>query len=67
MTVMRAHVEGLQAHRNLLSPRSRTTIDTVATALAGSLPARIAALRHTGLHRQTWSETLLFRCWFLIG
>ena len=67
MNVMRAHVAGLQAHRALLSPRGNVMVDAVAAGLAGGVPARIAALRKYELRRQTWAETLLFRCWFLIG
>ena len=66
MKVFRAHVAALQAQPNLLSPSASQTLNTVATALAGGPAAKITALR-LNLRRQTWSETWLFRIWFMVG
>lgn len=67
MRVLRAHVAALQAQPELLSPSARSTIDSLAAALAGGIPLRLRALREHCLLRQTRAETWLFRCWFLIG
>ncbi len=66
MKVFRAQVAALQAQPSLLSADSRQMLDVVGAGLAGGLVPRLRALR-TGLRRQTWAETALFRCWFLIG
>ena len=66
MAVFRAHVAALQAQPGLLSPESRRILDMVAAGLSGGVPAKLKALTQ-GLRRQTWAETMLFRCWFLVG
>lgn len=65
MQVFRAHVAALQAQPGLLSPEGRRTIDAVARGLSRG-PLRRMVLGHR-LRRQTWAETLLFRCWFMAG
>ena len=65
MQVFRNHVAALQAQPGLLSPEGRRTIDAVARGLSRG-PLRRVVLGHR-LRRQTWAETLLFRCWFLVG
>lgn len=66
MAVFRSHVAALQAQPDLLSPASRRTLEIVASGLSGGFPAKLRALAQ-GLRRQTWAETMLFRCWFLVG
>ena len=67
MTVLREHIAALLAQPELISERARVELATLDRALRGGFWYRLAALRTPGLYRQTWSETLLFRCWFLIG
>ncbi len=67
MTVLREHIAALLAQPELISERARAELATLDQALRGSAAQRFAALHMPGLHRQTWPETLLFRCWFLIG
>jgi hypothetical protein len=66
MGVFRAHVAGLLAHPDCLSPEARVMLDAVAKGLAGGPLDRAVVFGH-GLRRQTWAETMLFRCWFLAG
>jgi len=67
MNVLRCNVDALLAQRHLLSPEAARTLDIVQAGLQGGMRQRLRALRLFGLERQTWPETLLFRCWFLIG
>ena len=67
MTVLREHVAALLAQPELISERARIELASLDRALRSSPWRRLAALRMPGLRRQTWPETLLFRCWFLIG
>ena len=67
MKVMRAHVEALQAQPGLMSASAAMTVGAVAGGLTGGFRQRWAVLRRERLLRQTWAETCLFRCWFLIG
>jgi glycosyltransferase involved in cell wall biosynthesis len=67
MTVLREHIAALLAQPELISERARAELATLDRALRSGFWHRLAALRTPGLHRQTWPETLLFRCWFLIG
>jgi glycosyltransferase involved in cell wall biosynthesis len=67
MTVLRQHVAALLDQPELLSERARADVATLDRALSSGWRHRFAALRLPGLYRQTWPETLLFRCWFLIG
>lgn len=66
MAVFRDHVQALQAQPALLSAESRRTLDAVAAGLAGGPWRRLHALPQV-LRRQSWAETMLFRCWFLLG
>jgi hypothetical protein len=67
MGVLRHNVAALAAQPNLLTAQARREVAVVHRALNGGLWRRLAALRLPGLVRQTWAETMLFRCWFLIG
>jgi len=66
MRVLRDHVAALRAQPHLLSPEAAAALDILDRGLHGRLRHRAAALRLSGLTRQTWQETLLFRWWFLI-
>jgi len=67
MTVLRANVAALLAQPELLSDKARADVAAIEQALQGGLWRRWAVLRMPGLERQNWAETILFRCWFLIG
>lgn len=67
MRVFRQHVAALDAQSHLLSPQARRDLAAIQLALRGGLLDRAAVLRIPGLRRQTWHETLLFRCWFILG
>ncbi len=67
MNVLRCHVAALRDHPDLLSPDAAAALDVVQAGLQGGLAQRLAALQRCTLSRQTWQETLLFRCWFLVG
>jgi hypothetical protein len=67
MTVLRANVAALLAQPELLSDKARADVTAIERALQGGLRRRWAVLRMPGLERQNWAETILFRCWFLIG
>lgn len=67
MRLFREHIAALHAHSHLLSPQARRDLAAIQLALRGGLFDRAAALRMSGLRRQTWHETLLFRCWFMFG
>lgn len=67
MSVLRQHVAALAAQQNLLSEQARRDVAVVDSALNGGFFHKLAALRTVGLQRQTWIETLVFRCWFILG
>jgi hypothetical protein len=67
MGVMRQHVAALAAQPHLLTSKAHQEVTTLDRALRGGWRMRLAALRLAGLRRQTWAETLVFRCWFLMG
>jgi hypothetical protein len=67
MTVLRGHVAALLAHPELLSAEARRVLPILDRALRSGPLGRARALRLPGLNRQTWSETMLFRWWFLVG
>jgi glycosyltransferase involved in cell wall biosynthesis len=67
MSVLRQNVAALAAQPDLLSPDARRQVQRLNRALQGGVMRRVGALGLPGLYRQTWSETLLFRVWFLIG
>ena len=67
MTVLRGHVAGLQAQPALLTADNQAKLDVIAAGLGRTPLRRLRALSTAGLVRQTRSETLLFRLWFLVG
>jgi glycosyltransferase involved in cell wall biosynthesis len=67
MRLFRQHVDALAARADILAPQPRAALDSIERALRGGILARAGVLRMPGLRRQTWYETLLFRCWFLLG
>jgi glycosyltransferase involved in cell wall biosynthesis len=67
MGMLRQHVAALRDQPHLLAPAARAQVEELDRALRGGFRARLRALRMPGLYRQTWSETLLFRLWFLFG
>ena len=67
MGVLRGHVHALRAQPHLLSQDAAPVLEVLHRGLHGGPRQRLAALRLPGLSRQTWQETLLFRCWFMIG
>ena len=67
MRVLRGHISALRAQPHLLSDEAAEALEVLDTALQSRFRQRMRALRLGGLTRQTWPETLLFRCWFLIG
>ncbi len=67
MDLFRGHVAALEAHAGLLTPQARAELAAIRRALAGGSLGRARALAMPGLRRQTWYETVLFRCWFLLG
>ena len=67
MRMLREHIAALRAQPHLLTGHALAELAVLDEALRGAPGRRLAALRMPGLHRQTWPETLLFRCWFLIG
>ncbi len=67
MNVLRCHVAALREQPDLLSPDAAAALDVVEAGLQGGMTQRLAALQRCTLSRQTWQETLVFRCWFLVG
>ena len=67
MRVLRDNVEALASQPHLLTGAAGRDVATLKAALSGGLRSRIAALRIAGLVRQTWIETMVFRCWFILG
>lgn len=67
MTVLRQHVAALAAQPHLLTDQARHDVAILDAALRGGLHRRFAALRMAGLTRQSWIETMVFRCWFILG
>jgi len=68
MNVLRQHVAALHRQPGLLTECAARDVAALHHALQRrSIPARLHALRLPGLVRQTWPETLVFRCWFLVG
>ncbi len=67
MNVLRQHLAALLAQQDLISETARPVVVQLQRALEGSLRQRVAVLRMRGLRRQNWSETVIFRLWFLIG
>jgi glycosyltransferase involved in cell wall biosynthesis len=67
MSVLRQNVAALAAQPDLLTEQARRDVAAVPRALNGGVRRRLMALRMPGQVRQTWSQTMVFRCWFLIG
>ena len=67
MGVLRGHVSALRAQPHLLSEEAAGALEVLDIALQSRFRQRMRALWLGGLTRQTWPETLVFRCWFLIG
>jgi hypothetical protein len=67
MAMLRQHVAALEAHQYLLTATARGQLTVIDRALRGGMLARLRAIRMPGLHRQTWLQTVVFRCWFLLG
>jgi glycosyltransferase involved in cell wall biosynthesis len=67
MAKLRAHVAALADQPHLMAAPARRELAVIAHSLARGPVARLKALRLPGLRRQTITETLLFRLWFLAG
>ena len=67
MTILREHIKALLDQPDLITDRARADLAQLDRALHSGTWQRLAVLRMPGLQRQTWPETLLFRCWFLMG
>jgi len=67
MAQMRRNVVALDAQRHLLTPQAGQQVDVIKAALAGGVLHRLHVLRVGGLCRQTRSEQMLFRLWFMFG
>lgn len=67
MHVLRQNVAALAQQPHLLNAQARQEVAILDTALRSGFIRRLAALRLDGLHRQTWIETMVFRCWFILG
>jgi hypothetical protein len=67
MGVFRQHVAALASQPHLLSDKAMRDVRAIDDALRGGPMRRLRVMWMPGLHRQTWSETMLFRCWFLLG
>ena len=60
------HTAALQARAEQLPERTRARLALLGQACHGGMLTRLRALRHLGLTRRTWLETLLFRLWFVL-
>jgi glycosyltransferase involved in cell wall biosynthesis len=67
MSGFRQNVAALASQPHLLTDQARADLAALGRALDGPWWRRLAVLRMKGLARQTWAETMLFRCWFLLG
>jgi hypothetical protein len=67
MKTFRAHMQALEAQREVLSPSAQEALGLISAGLHDGFSLRLRALRHPGLKRQSWAETQLFRLWFLLG
>lgn len=67
MQMFRQNVAALADQSDLLAPSAAAQVVALDRALQGGRLCRLRALRMPGLTRQTRSETLLFRLWFLFG
>lgn len=67
MRIFRAHLDALSAVADHLTPEARADVAAFSRALAGPRRNRLVALFRRGLRRQTPTETLIFRLWFMLG
>ena len=67
MSVLRQNVTALMAQPQLMTAQAREQVAEIEAALRCTGPRRLKALRIAGLSRQTWIETMVFRCWFILG
>jgi len=67
MSVLRQNVTALMAQPQLMTAQARAEVAQIDAALRCGGPRRMKALRIAGLVRQTWIETMVFRCWFMLG
>jgi Glycosyl transferase family 2 len=67
MALFWRHARALEARAERLPEPAQAALATIGRARRGGFLSRLRALRLSGLNRQTWSETLLFRLWFLLG
>jgi glycosyltransferase involved in cell wall biosynthesis len=67
MRTFRQHAAALSAQPELLSPEARDALKMISAGLSDGAALRVRALRHTGLRRQNFAETQLFRLWYLLG
>ncbi len=67
MGLLHRHVAALGDAGDALSPASRERLAEIDSALRGGLRDRARLLRGLDLDRQTWSETTIFKLWFLVG
>ena len=67
MSVLRQNVTALVAQPQLMTAQAREEVAQIDAALRCGGPRRMKAFRIAGLVRQTWIETMVFRCWFMLG
>lgn len=67
MRTFRQHAEALTSQSDMLPPATRSALTLISRGLHDGVAARIRALGLTGLRRQSFAETQLFRLWFLLG
>jgi hypothetical protein len=67
MSVLRQNVTALMAQPQLMTAQAREEVAQIDAALRCGGPRRMKAFRIAGLVRQTWIETMVFRCWFMLG
>ena len=65
--VLRQNVAALAEQPQLISAAAREQVAAIVDALDGGAMRRLSVLRMPGLRRQTWSETMVFRLWFVLA
>jgi glycosyl transferase family 2 len=66
MNVFLQNIAALADQPGLISPAAKAEVAAITHALDGGALRRCAVLRMRGLRRQTWTETMLFRLWFML-
>jgi hypothetical protein len=66
MNVFLQNIAALADQPGLISPAANAEVAAITHALDGGALRRCAVLRMRGLRRQTWTETMLFRLWFML-